>query len=118
MASRQRRSKVLLYFTRKDDHRATCNACKMSISSKGGNTTIMQKHLSIQHSITLQECRVFERNGVAITLMNLRVYCVSAICFIVYTSFHYLFMSVLFLVEGEYTLKNKTALELACSMQM
>ena len=29
------------------------------------------KHLSIQHAITLQECRVFERYGVTITLMNL-----------------------------------------------
>src|SRR4029434_1556931 len=71
MESRQRRSKVWLYFTRKDDHRATCNACKMSILSKGGNTTILQKHLSIQHAITLQECHVFERYGVTITLMNL-----------------------------------------------
>src|SRR4029434_1291557 len=71
MASRQRRSKVWLYFTRKDDHRATCNACQTSISSKGGKTTIMQKHLSILHAITLQECRVFERYGVTITLMNL-----------------------------------------------
>src|SRR4029434_9854425 len=71
MASRQRRSKVWLYFTRKDDHRATCNACKTSISSKGGNTTIKPKHLSIQHAITLQECRVFERYGVTITFMNL-----------------------------------------------
>lgn len=60
MASRQRRSKVWLYFTRKDDHRATCNACKTSISSKGGNTTNMQKHLSTQHAITLQECHVFD----------------------------------------------------------
>src|SRR4029434_2229078 len=60
MASRQRRSKVRLYFTRKDDQRATCTACKTSISSKGGNTTNMQKHLSTQHSITLQESHVFD----------------------------------------------------------
>ena len=31
-----------------------------SISSKGGNTTNMQKHLSTQHAITLQECHVFD----------------------------------------------------------
>ena len=48
-----------LYFTQKDDHRATCNACKTSLSSKGGKTTITPKHLSILHAITLQECRVF-----------------------------------------------------------
>src|SRR4029434_9889347 len=60
MASRQRHSKVWLYFTRTDDHRATCSACKTSISSKGGNTTNMQKHLSTQHAITLQECLVFD----------------------------------------------------------
>src|SRR4029434_10914112 len=60
MVSRQRRSKVWLYFTRKDDHRATCNACKKSISSKGGNTNNMQKHLSTQHAITLQACHVFD----------------------------------------------------------
>src|SRR4029434_6014399 len=71
IASRQRRSKVWLYFTRKDDHRATCNACKTSLSSKGRKTTITPKHLSILHAITLQECRVFECYGVKITLMNL-----------------------------------------------
>src|SRR4029434_7363291 len=71
MASRQRRSKVWLYFTQKDDHRATCSACKTSLSSKGAKTTITPKHLSILHAITLQACRVFERYGVKITLMNL-----------------------------------------------
>src|SRR4029434_878209 len=70
MASRQS-SKVWLYFTQKDDHRATCNACKTSFSSKGGKTTITPKHLCILHAITLQECHVFERCGVTITLMNL-----------------------------------------------
>src|SRR4029434_9860596 len=68
MASRQRYG----YISRKkDDHRATCNACKTSLSSKGGKTTITPKHLSILHAITLQECHVFERYGVTITLMNL-----------------------------------------------
>src|SRR4029434_5458678 len=71
MASRQRRSKMWLYFTQKDDHRATCSACKTSLSSKGGVTSITPKHLSILHAITLQECRVFERYEVKITLMNL-----------------------------------------------
>ena len=60
-----------LYFTQKDDHRATCNACKTSLSSKGGKTTITPKHLSILHAITLQECHVFERYGVTIMLLNL-----------------------------------------------
>src|SRR4029434_762243 len=71
MASRQRCSKMWLYFTQKDDHRATCSACKTSLSSKGGKTTITPKHLSIQHAIALQQCRVFERYEVKITLMNL-----------------------------------------------
>src|SRR4029434_3425152 len=71
MASRQRSSKVWLYFTQKDDHRATCNACKTSLSSKGGKPTITPNHLSILHAITWQECHVFERYGVTITLMNL-----------------------------------------------
>src|SRR4029434_8783292 len=71
MMSRQRRSKVWLYFTQKDDHRATYSACKTSLSSKGGKPTITPKHLSILHAITLQECRVFERYEVKITLMNL-----------------------------------------------
>src|SRR4029434_2947838 len=60
MASRQRRLKVWLYSTRKDDHRATSIACKTSILSTGGNSTNMQKHLSTQHAITLQECHVFD----------------------------------------------------------
>src|SRR4029434_8226496 len=68
MASRQRYG----YISRKkDDHRATCNACKTSLSSKGGKTTITPKHLSILHAITLQECHVFERYGVKISLINL-----------------------------------------------
>src|SRR4029434_7735547 len=60
MASRQRRLKVWLYSTRKDDHRATSIACKTSILSTGGNSTNMQKHLSTQQAITLQECHVFD----------------------------------------------------------
>src|SRR4029434_7199895 len=64
-------ARVWLYFTQKDDHRATCNACKTSLSSKRGKTTITPKHLSIRHAITLQECHVFERYRVTITLMNL-----------------------------------------------
>src|SRR4029434_5834745 len=71
MASRQRRSKVWLYFTQKVKYRATCSACKTSLSSKGGETTITPKHLSILYATTLQECHVFERYGVTITLMNL-----------------------------------------------
>ena len=57
---RMKRSKAWLYFTRKDDNIATCNSCKVSISSKGGTTTNMQKHLATQHGIHLQECHVFD----------------------------------------------------------
>ena len=60
MATRQKRSKVWLYFTRKNYNNATCNACKKSISSKGGNTTNMKKHLNTQHGMKLQECHVFD----------------------------------------------------------
>ena len=60
MATRQKRSKVWLYFTRQNDNNATCNACKKSISSKGGNTTNMKKHLNTQHGLKLQECHVFD----------------------------------------------------------
>src|SRR4029434_2252075 len=52
--------KVWLYFTRQNDTYATCNLCKKSISSKGGYSTNMQKHLSTQHGMTLQECHVFD----------------------------------------------------------
>ena len=44
----------------KNDTYATCNLCKKSISSKGGNTTNMNKHLNTQHGIKLQECHVFD----------------------------------------------------------
>ena len=44
---------------------------KRLFRQRGGGTTITPKHLSILHAITLQECRVFERYGVKITLMNL-----------------------------------------------
>ena len=53
-------SKVWLHFTKKDDNRATCNTCKVDISSKGGNTTNMQKHLRSQHAISINECCVFD----------------------------------------------------------
>ncbi|KAK0154985.1 Zinc finger BED domain-containing protein 1 [Merluccius polli] len=58
---RNKRSKVWLHFTRKDDNRASCNACKVEISSAGGNTSNMQKHLRTQHGITLTECFVFDQ---------------------------------------------------------
>ena len=60
MASRQKRSKVWLYFTKKDKTRASCNACRAVITSKGGNTSNMLKHLTTQHAITLYECKVFD----------------------------------------------------------
>ena len=40
----------------KDDN----NAYKASISSKGGNTSNMQKHLCTQHAITLHERHVLD----------------------------------------------------------
>ena len=57
---RKKRSKAWLYFTQIDDNIATCNNCKVSISSKGGTTSNMLKHLATQHAIHLQECRVFD----------------------------------------------------------
>ena len=59
MATRQKHSKAWLYFTRQNDNNATCNVCSKCISSTGGNTTNMMKHLKKQHGINLQECRVF-----------------------------------------------------------
>ena len=47
---RKKRAKAWLYFTRKDDNIATCNSCQVSISSKGGTTTNMQKHLATHAS--------------------------------------------------------------------
>ena len=47
---RHKRSKVWLHFTKKDDDRATC---KVDITTKGGNTSNMQKHLHTQHAITM-----------------------------------------------------------------
>ncbi|XP_054610908.1 uncharacterized protein zgc:153990 isoform X2 [Dunckerocampus dactyliophorus] len=58
--TRRKRSKVWLHFTRKDVNWATCNTCRMAVSSKGGNTTNMHKHLHTVHAITLNECRVFD----------------------------------------------------------
>lgn len=60
MSSRQKRSKVWLYFTRKDTNAVICNSCKSLMSAKGGTTSNMQKHLATQHAIHLQDCRVFD----------------------------------------------------------
>ncbi|KAJ8000088.1 hypothetical protein DPEC_G00201220, partial [Dallia pectoralis] len=56
----QKRSKVWLYFTRKDAHAVICNICKSLISAMGGTTSNMQKHLATQHANRLQDCRVFD----------------------------------------------------------
>ncbi|KAJ8010116.1 hypothetical protein DPEC_G00071650 [Dallia pectoralis] len=56
----QKRSKVWLYFTRKDANAVICNSCKSLISAMGGTTSNMQKHLATQHAIRLQDCRVFD----------------------------------------------------------
>ncbi|XP_034093328.1 zinc finger BED domain-containing protein 1-like isoform X2 [Gymnodraco acuticeps] len=53
-----RRSKVWLHFVRKDNGSAECNTCSKRISSKGGNTTNMTKHLRL-HGIQIKECTVF-----------------------------------------------------------
>lgn len=58
---RKKRSKVWLYFTKRDEYAAVCNQCKTVISCKGANTSNMQKHLSTKHGVKLQECHVFDR---------------------------------------------------------
>ncbi len=55
MSSRQKRSKVWLYFTRKDTNAVICNSCKSLMSAKGGTTSNMQKHLA--HTSTQFICR-------------------------------------------------------------
>ena len=60
MALRQKCSKVWLYFTKKDNTRASCNTCRAVITSKGGNTSNMLKHLTTQHAITLHKCKVVD----------------------------------------------------------
>ncbi|XP_063748274.1 E3 SUMO-protein ligase ZBED1-like isoform X3 [Eleginops maclovinus] len=58
---RLKRSKVWLHFTlHKDGNRAFCNHCKLLITSAGGNTSNMHKHLRTQHGINFNECRVFD----------------------------------------------------------
>src|SRR4029434_4123928 len=123
MASRQRCSKVWLYFTQKDDHRATCNACKTSLSSKAVQTIITPKHSSILHAITLQECRVFERYGVKITLMNLNQATASRLTLALHLqsivlvpfvslckpAFTFCLCQFYFFVQGEYTCKKKNS---------
>lgn len=47
------------------DSSASCNVCKMIISSSGGNTSNLLKHLSMQHRLKLQECHVFNTSGTA-----------------------------------------------------
>lgn len=47
MVEGKNKSKPWLYFTKKDDNIASCNVCKMIISSKGGNTSIMLKHYAL-----------------------------------------------------------------------
>ena len=56
-----KRSKVWLHFTSKELNSATCNRCNKVISSKGGNTTNLTKHLTT-HSVYLkaEKCTVFD----------------------------------------------------------
>ena len=63
MASRQKRSSVWLYFTKKDNTRASCNTCIALITSKVENTSNMLKHLTTQHAITLHGCKVLLSDG-------------------------------------------------------
>lgn len=55
MAVTKKRSKTWLHF-----NSAACNVCKMMISTEGGNTSNMQKHLSTQHEFKFQECYVVD----------------------------------------------------------
>lgn len=51
-------SKVWLYFTKTDDNSAA--VCEIRLSNKGGNTSSMLKHPSMQHELKLQESRVYD----------------------------------------------------------
>ena len=50
----------LVIFHVKDNNMVTCNTSKVYISSNGGNTSNMQKHLATQRAIHLQDCCVFD----------------------------------------------------------
>ncbi len=56
-----KRSKVWLYFTRKDSENATCSKCSTAVACKGGNTSNLMKHLRA-HGINLKAegCTVFD----------------------------------------------------------
>lgn len=60
LAERQKRSKAWLHFTKKDGNHAALISLTIIISSKGGNTSNMLKHLSTRHGLKLQKCHVFD----------------------------------------------------------
>lgn len=51
MAERNKWSNGWLHFRERYDNSASCNICKMIISSKGGNTSKVFKHLSIERGL-------------------------------------------------------------------
>ena len=61
-AKRQQKSKVWLHFQRqvKNDEHAKCMKCDAIVSCKGGNTSVMRKHLKAIHDISLGTCTVFD----------------------------------------------------------
>lgn len=65
MAGRKKWSKAWLHFTKKDDNSASNNMCKMIMSDKGGNTSIILKHLSTQHRLKFEECHIFDTSAMA-----------------------------------------------------
>ena len=49
------------FISQKRRQTANCNICKASISSKGGNTSNMLKHIELVHNLNVRErCRVFD----------------------------------------------------------
>ncbi|XP_072563755.1 uncharacterized protein [Paramormyrops kingsleyae] len=56
-----KRSKMWLYFTRKDSDTVACSKCFTAVECKGGNTSNLMKHLRV-HGINLkaERCTVFD----------------------------------------------------------
>ena len=60
MATREKSSKVWLYFSSVEKERAKCSKCDAILTCKGGCTSALRKHLLAVHKIRLSECTVFE----------------------------------------------------------
>lgn len=65
VSERKKCSKVWLYFTKTDDNSAA--VCKIRLSNKGGNTSAMLKHPSMQHGLELQESHIFDTLRISAT---------------------------------------------------